>query len=72
MATLAQTKGEVKDVQGIRTQQGRHHRQRLYAGDRRGRQTDAGRDLSGACSVAVAQNVVKFRMISHGRRLRCP
>jgi len=52
------------------TQQGRHHRQRLYAADRRERQTDAGRDLSGACSVAVAQDFVKFRTISHGRRLR--
>jgi hypothetical protein len=57
IATLAQTKGNVKDVQGILGhQQPRDHRRRLHADDRGGRQADAGRDLCGADEVAEVGN----------------
>jgi len=61
MATLAQTKGGVKDVRGIfGTQQGGHHGRRLHATDRGGRKTDARRDLLGADGNGIGSRLVKI------------
>jgi hypothetical protein len=68
IATLAQTKGKHQGRAGHHgTQQGRHHGERLYAGNRGQRETDAGGDLFRADgtaesrgSVSNARNLVRF------------
>ena len=77
MATLAQTKGGVKDVQGVlRSQQGRHHGECLHAADRSQRQTNARRDLLGADGTESegwpVKTVRKFGTVWYGRDFRWP
>jgi hypothetical protein len=60
MATLAQTKGGVKDVQGVLGQQGRHYGERLHAADRSECETDTRCDLLGVDDTGNEGGVVKL------------
>ena len=70
MATLAQKKGGVKDVQSILGHSKADMTVNVYMQQIEERQTDAGRDLSRANGeTGGGRDSLKFRTISHGDRV---